>query len=451
MLRFSQKIYPKLPVLIAVLLASSWLFANFRIHHTLQSAWLTFKIPAMAEPFRDARMVTYPIDCVVQGLNPYDRNSCYRLDSVYNYPRVWLDLRYFGVSSKSSVAFGLALVCMFIASLFALFTARNWLSAAIILFSILSRPVFFAIERGNTDLAIFSLLVFGFLVIGSQAESRKSWLTSGWIAVLTALKIYPIAAVILFLKNRRGLLPALWSSALAIFLLLLTSGRNVIDALRNTPQRDYWSFGSVPVFLRFTSHLPHLHAIFERHHATASVVALVVFAASVYAANSHKDAVSKVLPQIDFETALGRIAISCLAIFCLNFIAGAAFGYRLIFLLGALAYLVDLNNRWDRRALPVSMLLIAIMWMPLMPQHQLRAQILDVIGFLFASMWLGVSIFCDQTHAHICPEENEKHPLSGSAKQEAGSLSGRISYSPPVRLNSGIDASYRAIDLPTLV
>jgi hypothetical protein len=63
------------------------------------------------------------------------------------------------------------------------------------------------------------------------------------------------------------------------------------------------------------------------------------------------------LPPLDCDTAIGCIAIACLAIFCFAFTSGASYNYRLIFLLGALAYLVDdMNQGVTLRSLPTAVL-----------------------------------------------------------------------------------------------
>ena len=74
------------------------------------------------------------------------------------------------------------------------------------------------------------------------------------------------------------------------------------------------------------------------------------------------------------QFAHGCITVSCLTIFCFVFIAGANFNYRLIFLLGVLAYLVDdINERVSEgvskgmslRSLPVAILILLLLWKPI--------------------------------------------------------------------------------------
>jgi len=56
------------------------------------------------------------------------------------------------------------------------------------------------------------------------------------------------------------------------------------------------------------------------------------------------------------------VAISGLAMFCCAFVAGASYNYRLMFLLGVLAYLVeDMNSRISRQSLWTAVLFLVLM------------------------------------------------------------------------------------------
>jgi hypothetical protein len=195
----------RLPVLLAVAFVALFLIVATRVSGNLEVAWRMLRIPPMPVSFADTRMVTYPIDCVLNGQDPYDRSACHPLNSVYNYPPIWLDLRYLGVTSRSSVAIGVILVAMYVGALLLLFTSRRWVSFAVVLAGVLSRPSLFAVERGNIDLAIFSLLVFG-LFLGARRKPRARTFSDGLLVVLlTILKVYPVAAVAAFIRNRKGL------------------------------------------------------------------------------------------------------------------------------------------------------------------------------------------------------------------------------------------------------
>jgi hypothetical protein len=273
-----------------------------------------------------------------------------------------------------------------------MFDARTLLSAAITFAAVLSRPSLFAVERGNIDLAIISLMIFGFFLVDHQKHPTKQFLTTALIAFLTVLKVYPIATVVVFLRNRRGLRTAVLACAISAAALILTSGRSLHRVFENIPMPISGTYGAIPFFLAMSFHSS-LTPMIERHHLIASAGSIVVATLSAITATAYRSKFCRFFPPLNFENARGRIAISCLAIFCFTFLAGAAFGYRLIFLLGVLGYLVsDLNQRHSLRSLPVAIGLLIFLWIPL-SRFVVIGQAIDGLAFAVASSWLGSALF----------------------------------------------------------
>lgn len=383
----------RLPVLFGVVTLAVFLLLGTHSRGSVSAAWQSLGIPAMSATFADTRMVTYPIDCVLEGVDPYDRSLCHPMESVYNYPSIWLSLRYIGVTSRSSVLIGVILVTMFVVALLMLFKAEKWISAAVVFVGVLSRPALFAVERGNIDLAIFSLLVFGLFLINRRKASVKPYLSGALIVFLTVLKIYPIAAVAVFLRNRKGFRTALITGVLSIAALLLTSGRDLIHIIRNTPQKVLASYGAFPFIFVIGLHTFHsLPVTVENHHWIASVGGVILATLAVCAGAIYGEGLNHFLPPLDFESAIGRVAIACLAIYCFTFLIGSSFDYRLIFLLGVLAYLVhDLNRYASLRSLPACIVLLCFFWMPV-TRLFLPKQILGGLIFMSASAWFGSAL-----------------------------------------------------------
>ena len=71
------------------------------IRGSLPSAWRIFRIPALATTFSDTMTVTNSIDCLLSGQDPYVVRSFDPFQRVYNYPPIWLDLRYLGITGRS--------------------------------------------------------------------------------------------------------------------------------------------------------------------------------------------------------------------------------------------------------------------------------------------------------------------------------------------------------------
>jgi hypothetical protein len=287
---------------------------------------------------------------------------------------------------------GTAISILTICALLLLFNARSWISAILIFFAVTSQSLLFAVERGNIDQLIFFLLVIGFFWIEQRRAMSKVYFSGPLIVLLTVLKIYPIVAAALFLRYRNGFMKMLLVAVFAITALFLTSEHRLPTIFANTPQEYDMTFGSYPFFLTMSQHTVRLwRPLIEADHNIARIGAIFLGSLAAAAGAIYGNRFERFLPEIDFERARGCIAVSCLAIFCFVFISGANFNYRLIFLLGVLAYLVeDINKGVSLRSLPFAVVILLLLWKPFhlyFPQ-----ELLDGMVFVIASAWLGNSL-----------------------------------------------------------
>ena len=164
------------PVLAAIATVLIILAVGVHTRGSLGGAWAILQDIPLTPSFADTRTITHSIDCLVSGQNPYFVRSFDPWHRLYNYPPIWLDARYLGISSSSSNWIGTVMsVATAIVFLF-LFEAKKWISTILIYLAVLSRSVLFAVERGNTDQIIFFLLVFGLVVIDRQPARLRSYL-----------------------------------------------------------------------------------------------------------------------------------------------------------------------------------------------------------------------------------------------------------------------------------
>src|SRR6266481_4543127 len=184
----------KMPVLAAVATVALILSIGTNARGSLHDAWRMLYIPSTSPLFADTRTITHSIDCLLSGQDPYIVRSFDPWSRAYNYPPIWLNARYLGITSRSTnaVATIFALATVFASLL--LFRAKTWVSAVIVFFAVASRPVLLAVERGNNEQVIFASLVVGFFLIEHQGPRLKSLFTGLLIVLLTILKIYPVVA-----------------------------------------------------------------------------------------------------------------------------------------------------------------------------------------------------------------------------------------------------------------
>lgn len=384
---------PKMAAISAVALIVSILGIGVYLHGSLPAAWRMLRIPANTPLFADTRGITHAIDCVLHGQDPYSVGAFDPWHRLYNYPPVWLLARYLGITSQSSDVIGLLFATAAISAYIFLLNARTALTAGIVFLAIASRCVLLSIERGNSDQIVFFLLVFGLFLIHRLPPKARARLSGSLIVVLTVLKVYPIAAVTIFLHHRQGWKRTLTTALAAATALLLTSGTRLAQIIANTPRDADLSFGTFPFFDALSRHTVHaLGPIVENYRLASPIGALLLAGIAMTLGARAGNRLDRVLPPIDPSQTRGAIAIACLSIFCFAFIAGVSFDYRLIYLIGALAWLVeDLDRSGTKRSLPAALLIVVLLWKPFWLSF--TGELVDGTVFLMTTAWLGDTLF----------------------------------------------------------
>ena len=267
-----------MPVLAAFAAVAITLLVGIHLRGSLSGAWQMLHIPALSPSFADTRTITHSIDCLLKGQDPYTVRSFDPWHRLYNYPPVWLDLRYLGVTSRTTNLLGIALAIMTGSALLLLFRARTWMGALVVFFATTSAAVLFAVERGNNDQVIFFLLVVGLFLIDQTKINLRPALKSALIVILTILKIFPVVAAAVLVRNRKGTLVALLTAALSIVALVITCGRRIPQVLGNTPQDVFVSFGALPFFVGIFTHTSHPLLEMVLHHPRAISLGALILA-----------------------------------------------------------------------------------------------------------------------------------------------------------------------------
>lgn len=329
-------------------------------------------------------------------------------------PPAWLEARYLGVTSRSSNLIGVLLALAAAVAYFFLFNARTAVSALIVLLALTSRCVLLAFERGNTDQALFLLLVLGFFLIDRLKPEWRTRSTVLLISLLTVLKVYPIAAITVFLDRRDGRRKAVLAGVDALAALLLTTGTRLPLLFANTPRDPDTSFGAFPFFYSVSRHtIRSLAPVILTHPGALTLAAVLLGTLALLAGLSANDKLDRFLPPLHSDHARGAIAIACLSIYCLAFVAGSSYDYRLIYLLGALAYLVaDINQSISLRSVPAALLIVILLWKPFW--LSILGEFFDGLVFLTACAWLGNSL------ARGAASLSNAWPRSASLDRETG-------------------------------
>ena len=226
---------------------------------------------------------------------------------------------------------------------------------------LLSFPTTLAVERGNGDVLMFSIIVLSFY---AQPMLRRS---AGWslaafaVAVTTLLKIYPVAAAVANVKERKNLVGTAVMGLLAVGMLLVTSGPELKYVYQSTPFGTWGMFGNGVLLLQlnyFFSYFPS-----DNVRLLADVVTVPFILASIYFGARADSRSVGIFPALKPNDPLDNVALACLCTFAFAFCLGSNWDYRLLFLLGATPPLIAQyerdGNRYAKIALTV---LLAFFW-----------------------------------------------------------------------------------------
>ncbi|MGE4064434.1 MAG: hypothetical protein AB7E79_13790 [Rhodospirillaceae bacterium] len=292
---------------IAAALAGSW-----------KDTFAALFVPAMDIPFGDFRVVTSAVASAEQGLDPLLANPADHRGRPLNYPRVWLTIGRAFPGETGVVVGGLLLAIAFSGAVGWLVATQKSTAASLAIFSVaVSSSTWLALERGNTDLAIFVLIALG-LFIPWRARAV-------FFGVAAVLKVFPVAAVFAKLARDRSTLSLFMSVAVVIYLAAIVN--DLTQIARTTEVEGFLSFGLKSAILLFGGATPPIGP--EPIYTAFALGAVVAIAAALLLPLRGRVEVR------DEEAALigGAMLLLC-------YVAASNWDYRLIFALFMIPYVL---------------------------------------------------------------------------------------------------------------
>jgi hypothetical protein len=331
-------------------LAHLWLIQ----HHGWNNTWRRWHIDARTPHFSDLRAITGAADSIDRGFDPREKNPGAPFGQRFNQTSVWLWLRDFGVHEADSTVVGAVMLIGYAVGLWWLCTGINGWTAVILFPFILSPAALLAVERGTTDLSVFFLLALAAHLAARHIRSSVAAVMAAFV-----LKLFPLAGLVLVLREPRDRAVRLGGVALALAAVFCAIHfRELIDIGYKTEKGPHTSYGWAVLSLHFGT----LHGD-ARHWAIplrwiSAVVAVVgaILACRLARRSQHKTADSR---SLDFF----RVGA---AVYVGTFALGASWDYRLIFSLFAVPQLVE----WTRTA-----------------PSRLRTLARALLGALFIALW----------------------------------------------------------------
>ena len=313
------------------------------------ATWRTVGVTPLHPHFFDMHAVTDHAACAAKGFNAYDLNSC-NPKTKFNYPPVWLWLGYVGINGSAAAWLSILMTATAFGVVATLLKGRSISNGALASMAILSPSVMMAVERGNIDLLILSLVGGAALIFSEQKLSRVLWATAV-IALAVVLKLYPIFCISLAARfNRRTFL---FAAALVIASLIYFAViSDFLPIIRlNTPTSGLLSYGYQAIFIG----LDHLRGEGGRDPINLTSTRLPIALAIVTLILAGATAAYIIRRRMSFcAVADGAAGVAFLfgsGIYCGTFLLGTNFIYRLVFLLLCVPQLQDLaSERFDNNA-----------------------------------------------------------------------------------------------------
>ncbi len=287
--------------------------------------WHHLGVPSLSPAFADARTLTVALESRLEGDRIWEPNARDPWQRAFNYPRVWLLLGPLGINQSHTNIIGLSLALIFFLCLWRLargLSLKEGLYFSLLLFS----PVtMFAVERGNTDLLMFALLVAAAMLLDLRNTYKLAG-SAALIMVAAIAKLFPFFGITLFwsLPRKKWLTVTAICSALFGGYLLLTA--NDLKLISNATPR--------PTFLGYGSDVL-LASIIGNGSLTmlVSKIALVLLLAGVWLHWRKSDQAS---PDTALDSEEASFELNCFrvgaSVYLATFLMGNNWDYRMVFL-----------------------------------------------------------------------------------------------------------------------
>jgi hypothetical protein len=311
------------------------------------STWRAFGVPSMTPRFLDSYNISTAVETFHGGGDPLVMNWGDPYHRPMNYPRIWLYLFSAAGITPGNVSTAAIILCAFYLACvsFLIMQAKYAIDAAILLLASLSVSPMLAMERGNNDLFIFSLVFLACFV-------TNRYLKSGLYGAAALLKFYPIVAMII--DGMRRPLKERMSAALPILLvatLIILQWHDLALIRHGTPVSRSMSYGTLSLegeLLRETA----------RWGFLSSLGWTVVLECWLIGALAIRNAWGN-LVELDTSISNSKFAESFSVfggIYVFTYAIGSNWDYRLIFLLPTLPFAMEMARGVRHRLWAISYL-----------------------------------------------------------------------------------------------
>jgi hypothetical protein len=222
-------------------------FAVFSNSYSINSKWIYPLVPKLFPPFADMRVVTSGSECIRLGYDVLVKNPCDPWNRPMNYPRILGLPSFFGLDQTHTVILGILSGLLFFILTFVIIERLSYLEALIYGVILCSPSVMLAIERGNIDLIIYTLLSISLMILKSKYVIFRIC-SYGLILFAAILKLYPIVSLLCCLKEKKNTFLFVFFVIFTIFGIYVTSDLQSLKLISDaTPRPTFLGYGGMVI------------------------------------------------------------------------------------------------------------------------------------------------------------------------------------------------------------
>jgi hypothetical protein len=203
------------------------------------SVWKKLHVPSLRPYFTDLRSITSGVKTQQEGGDPLVKNPYDPWNRTLNYPRVWVYLfQWLGINDNNVWVVGIAFCALYLACVsWLILHSRGAPDGFVLVIAALSVSPLLGIERGNTDLFVFSVTFLG-------CAAANSFLKTGALLSAAQLKVFPYAGMMVDAARRPRKEKAIAVAGALLSAILFAWQWNDLKAIRHsTPISTASSFG----------------------------------------------------------------------------------------------------------------------------------------------------------------------------------------------------------------
>ena len=311
------------------------------------STWRTFGVPSMTPRFLDFYNISTAVETSHGGGDPLVMNWGDPFHRPMNYPRVWVYLFSAAGITPGNVSTAAVLLCVFYLACvsYLIKQTKHAVDAVMLLLASLSVSPMLAMERGNNDLVVFSIVFLACFV-------TNRYLKSGLYGAAALLKFFPLVAMII--DGMRRPIKERMSAALPILLvvtLILVQWHDLVLIRHGTPVSRSMSYGSLSLeaeLLRATARWGFLSTL----GWTVVVECWLIGALAIRNAWGNLSELDTSIPNSKFAESFSVFG----GIYVFTYAIGSNWDYRLIFLLPTLPLAMEMARGVQHRLWAVAYL-----------------------------------------------------------------------------------------------